>query len=212
MLLTFHPWSNRTMRTCKRKLESSALMWSCLLWQRSDEHTQLKHFCQYFRMALQLFQYLGKWSLGLLFRQNLNLDTLRWGRLGSFPTYLQENCIWTRKENFDFHIHLDTIRLSEHQFGRQWIQLQQSHFAPTKQWWLYRWFPEMPPYFPDWWGSKKYKQINEQTIKFFRFFCALNATGRERKEDGKPCVTSATISLFEINFRQLLFSLDRSFW
>ena len=28
------------------------------------------------------------------------------------------------------------------------------------------------------------------------------ATGRERKEDGKPCVTRVTIILFEITFRQ----------
>ena len=39
------------------------------------------------------------------------------------------------------------------------------------------------------------------------------ATGRERKEDGKPCVTSVTIILFEITFRQTLLSnvLSRSF-
>ena len=34
-----------------------------------------------------------------------------------------------------------------------------------------------------------------------------NATGRERKEDGKPCVTSVTIILL----RQLYFPLNRSF-
>ena len=38
------------------------------------------------------------------------------------------------------------------------------------------------------------------------------ATGRERKEDGKPCVTSVTIILFEATFRQTSHSLKRNFF
>ena len=38
----------------------------------------------------------------------------------------------------------------------------------------------------------------------------LHATGRERKDDGKPCVTSVTIILFEI-FRQSLLSFKQIF-
>ena len=37
------------------------------------------------------------------------------------------------------------------------------------------------------------------------------ATGRERKEDGKPCVTSVTITLFEITFRQTSLSFKQFF-
>ena len=38
------------------------------------------------------------------------------------------------------------------------------------------------------------------------------ATGRERKEDGKPCVTSVTIILFEATFRQTSLSFKRNFF
>ena len=37
------------------------------------------------------------------------------------------------------------------------------------------------------------------------------ARGREREEDGKPCVTSDTIILFEITFCQTSLFLNRSF-
>ena len=36
-------------------------------------------------------------------------------------------------------------------------------------------------------------------------------TGLLRKEDGKPCVTSVTIILFEIAFRQSLLSFKQMF-
>ena len=38
------------------------------------------------------------------------------------------------------------------------------------------------------------------------------ATGRERKEDGKPCVTSVTIILFETTFRQISLSFKLNFF
>ena len=37
------------------------------------------------------------------------------------------------------------------------------------------------------------------------------AIGRERKEDGKPCVTSVTIILFETTFRQTALSFKQIF-
>ena len=38
------------------------------------------------------------------------------------------------------------------------------------------------------------------------------ATGRERKEDGKPRVTNVTIILLEITFRQTSLSFKQIFW
>ena len=38
------------------------------------------------------------------------------------------------------------------------------------------------------------------------------ATGRERKEEGKPCVTSVKIILFETTFRQTSLSFKRNFF
>ena len=38
------------------------------------------------------------------------------------------------------------------------------------------------------------------------------ATGRERKEDGKPCITSVIIILFETTFRQTSLSFKRIFF
>ena len=39
----------------------------------------------------------------------------------------------------------------------------------------------------------------------------MYATGQERKEDGKPCVTSVTIILFEITFGKNSLPFKRSF-
>ena len=39
----------------------------------------------------------------------------------------------------------------------------------------------------------------------------LSPTGRKRKEDGKPCVTSETIILFEITLRQTSLSFKQMF-
>ena len=41
------------------------------------------------------------------------------------------------------------------------------------------------------------------------YYVSEYATGKERKEDGKPCVTSVTIILFEITLRH--FPLNRCF-
>ena len=49
-----------------------------------------------------------------------------------------------------------------------------------------------------------------ETMRFVpkRFFTQTYATRRGKKEDGKPCVTSVTIILFEITLRQTSLSFE----
>ena len=49
-------------------------------------------------------------------------------------------------------------------------------------------------------------------LQFFIFVKLCNSGGQERKDDGKPCVTSVTIILSEKTFRQTShIPLNRSF-
>ena len=50
-------------------------------------------------------------------------------------------------------------------------------------------------------------------LQFLIFVKLCNSAGQERKDDGKPCVTSMTIILFEKTFCQTshIFPLNRSF-
>ena len=61
---------------------------------------------------------------------------------------------------------------------------------------------------------------SKQTTRWQTIICSFSvvnhkqwtyATGRERKEDGKPCVTNVTIILFEITLRQTSLSFKQMF-
>ena len=54
-------------------------------------------------------------------------------------------------------------------------------------------------------------QVKAFTIFFPLYSVLTYATGRERKEDGKPRVTSMTIILFEITLRQTSLSFKQMF-
>ena len=54
--------------------------------------------------------------------------------------------------------------------------------------------------------------LNENSFRSKGFNVVVIATGRKRKDDGKPCVESVTIILFEKTFRQTSHSFKQIFF
>ena len=52
---------------------------------------------------------------------------------------------------------------------------------------------------------------SHQQLKFWSGYQADLATGRERKEDSNPCVTSVTVIVFEITLCQTSLSFKQMF-